>query len=142
MMMPKKYEHFREAIGQMLADNRPRAWIRRELGVPPVAVRVVARDLGYSPRARTWMGSLEDYDALERAVQEGWPLNEITRTFGYDYRTTKRWFPDAGWDVGGGNLVREGNRRRAEHRRKTRQTRDIVPRMGFGQYKANSGDDR
>lgn len=38
---------------------------------------------------------------LERAVREGWSLNEIRRTLAIEHRTVKKYFPDAGWTVGG-----------------------------------------
>lgn len=38
---------------------------------------------------------------LERAVRDGWSLQEIRRTLGVDHRTAKKYFPDAGWTVGG-----------------------------------------
>lgn len=33
-------------------------------------------------------------DLLRQCVEEGWPLIEITRTHGFDFRTIRKYFPD------------------------------------------------
>ena len=44
---------------------------------------------------------------IEALVRQGASLNEIRKTTGADPRTVKRYFPEAGWDVGGGGWAAE-----------------------------------
>lgn len=56
----------------------------------------------------------EKYKEIGRMVAEGASLNEIMRTTGSDHRTIKKYFPNAGWNHGGGGKAaeaREANRK-------------------------------
>lgn len=58
--------------------------------------------------------SPEKYKEIGRMVAEGASLNEIRRTTGSDPRTIKKYFPNAGWNHGGGGQAadaREANRK-------------------------------
>lgn len=88
--------------------NKPRAWIARELGLTDRDVTDVLRVYGDTKPDHI---SLEKYDRLSKLVLEGCSLTEIRRTLGADPRTTRRWFPNAGWGSGGAgaSLMRRGN---------------------------------
>lgn len=38
--------------------------------------------------------SQERLDLMARAVEDGWPLREITQTYGLDYHTIRKHYPD------------------------------------------------
>lgn len=78
--------------------RKPRAWIAREMGLRIEEVQAVLRVAKDTERDNI---SLERYDAIEKLVNEACSLSEIRRTLGSDARTVKRWFPNAGWSVGG-----------------------------------------
>ena len=54
---------------------------------------------------------------IEALVRQGASLNEIRKTTGADPRTVKRYFPEAGWDVGGGGEAAEIKKANAMLRR-------------------------
>lgn len=59
----------------------------------------------------------EKYREIGRMVAEGASLNEILRSTGSDPRTVKKYFPNAGWSVGGAGKAAEAKRVNGELRR-------------------------
>lgn len=50
----------------------------------------------------------ERWVALQEAVSQGWSLNEMRRTYGFDHRMVKRHFPDyKAFRVGGGGEAQQ-----------------------------------
>lgn len=45
--------------------------------------------------------TLELYDRVELAVQDGWSFREISRTFNISRDSIRRWFRGKGWDEAG-----------------------------------------
>lgn len=39
-----------------------------------------------------------DLDKIAAAIEDGWPQNEIEKTFHISHHTIKRYFPDVKWD--------------------------------------------
>lgn len=99
------------AVWEHRQNNRPRHWIARELGVDYDGVCAVLRLAGDTKRERPMR--LDRYDALCRAVEDGWSLSEIRKTLSFDYRTVRRWFPDYNPNPQGfsahSRMVRKGN---------------------------------
>jgi hypothetical protein len=86
------------AILEWRKFRRPRAWIAREMGLRYEDVQAVLRVAKDTERDNI---ALAQYDAIEKMVNQACSLSEIRRTLGSDARTVKRWFPNAGWSVGG-----------------------------------------
>lgn len=80
--------------GEYLLAGRPRSWVYRETGVPRDVINHIAQGLGFTSRQGVWMGSLEQYDGIEQAIEEQWPFSEIVRTFKVNHKTVRAWFPD------------------------------------------------
>lgn len=86
----------RETINRILDLRevpRPAAWISREVGVDEKSVRALLRLTGDVANREL---PLDKYDKLEYLVKDEASISEIIKTYGFQYATIKRWFPDAG----------------------------------------------
>lgn len=87
-------------IMDYLEQRKPIQWIEHELGVRRNYVSMIGTVAGrgkYKARRIT----LDQYLKLQDAVEDGWSLSDITRTYGHHPDTVKYWFPNAGWGQGG-----------------------------------------
>lgn len=94
-----------EYIMDLAEQGRPREWIARHVDVSLLDVNHVLRIAGF--KGRNFRKTLEEYDRVEQAVEDGWSLSEIVRTYGWQYDTLRRWFPEAGWGAGGSTEAAE-----------------------------------
>lgn len=90
------------AVGTLYeyGESHPPAWIAREAQVSKQVIHKIANAFDWPLEVNSRI-SAERYDQLEQAVREDWSLSEIRRTYGIEYETVKRWFPEAGWEMGG-----------------------------------------
>ena len=113
-------------IVEMREHPRPIAWIARETGLDAKDVRAVLRIAGDPTQQRTGKGGrtevpLDKYDRMAYLVEDGCPINEIMRTLNCNFRTVKRWFPDAGMKRGSDEhreLARMGRKFREVERKR------------------------
>lgn len=95
-ILPKR--HLVDRALDAIEDNRPLRWVERDTGIPIYEIRTIARVAGKSKGQRV---DLAIYDQVEKAVEDGWSLGEIARTYGWHIYTIRQWFPRSGWKQGG-----------------------------------------
>lgn len=95
-ILPKR--HLVERALDGIQYNRPLKWVERDTGIPLYEIRTIARVAGRKGSERV---DLDTYDKVEQAVEDGWSLSEISRTYGWRTNTIQKWFPRSGWKQGG-----------------------------------------